>query len=119
MTTNNVQLPNGRETFYYCKVEKMALEPDVQYHIVKFEPIINNHKYVHHMTVYECNDKLQSNDTSRGYECYTPEMPVDIAQTCFRIIVGWSFGGGTFVFPKDVGLPIGGRKETYLVIEVK
>lgn len=113
---NKVKVPK-HETTYWCKVIK--IHPDLQqkkHHIVQFEPVIESESIVHHMEVFHC-------DTDPSVEIPLYDGNCDslppAAKVCSKVIALWAMGASTFTYPKEAGLPIGGKDfNPYVRLEV-
>jgi hypothetical protein len=72
-------------------------------------------KYVHHMILYSCSS---DNDEDNEWEHLKvlPEcssMPMD----CLEMKWPWAVGGPDYSFPDDVGLPVGGASNRFLILQ--
>uniref|UniRef100_A0A182RVP1 DOMON domain-containing protein n=1 Tax=Anopheles funestus TaxID=62324 RepID=A0A182RVP1_ANOFN len=95
------------ETTYWCKIQR--LDPwliDAKHHIVQFEPIIDNEELVHHMEVFQCVANKMEIHTYNG-PC--SDMSAS-GRLCSKVMALWAMGAGSFTYPKEAGLPIGGKE---------
>ncbi|XP_040169352.1 tyramine beta-hydroxylase [Anopheles arabiensis] len=102
---NNVSVP-AAETTYWCKIQQ--LDPwltNAKHHIVQFEPIIDNEALVHHMEVFQC---IAGNAEIPTYDGPCQNMPAS-GHLCSKVMALWAMGAGSFTYPREAGLPIGGK----------
>jgi len=110
-----VEIP-ATETTYWCKVQKLNENFNSKHHIVQFEPIIKNSAYVHHMEVFHCNTDPDVVIPLYNGDCQF--LPSE-AKVCSKVISLWAMGASTFTYPKETGLPIGGKDyNPYIRLEV-
>ncbi|XP_067141855.1 DBH-like monooxygenase protein 1 [Centruroides vittatus] len=118
---SNVRIPDDSDTEYYCKFFRVP-KLNRKHHIIHFSTVIEpgNEKFVHHMILYECTgvetEKIAPYLNEEYTECYTkdnlPKFPF-----CFTLTYGWAVGGDTFIFPDQVGLPLGIPEVKWLLLE--
>ncbi|CAJ1078032.1 DBH-like monooxygenase protein 2 homolog [Xyrichtys novacula] len=97
---NNISVPE-KHTYYHCKVMKLSTLK-TKHHITMVEPHIEHPDIVHHMLLYGCPSFVtQEYDT----QCYKG----DISDACFEVVASWAVGGGVYVLPETVGIPVGGE----------
>ncbi|XP_023210778.1 DBH-like monooxygenase protein 1, partial [Centruroides sculpturatus] len=116
-----VRIPDDSDTEYYCKFFRVP-ELNQKHHIIHFNTVIEpgNEKIVHHMILYECTnvetEKIAPYLNEEYTECYTkdnlPKFPF-----CFTLTYGWAIGGESFIFPDQVGLPLGIPEVKWLLLE--
>lgn len=103
---DNVVVPPS-ETTYWCKIQQ--LEPwltNAKHHIIQFEPIIDNEDLVHHIEVFQCvADKMEIS----SYDGLCKDMPT-YGRLCSKVMALWAMGAGSFTYPKEAGLPVGGKQ---------
>ncbi|XP_050074506.1 tyramine beta-hydroxylase [Anopheles maculipalpis] len=111
----NVVVP-AVETTYWCKIQQ--LEPwliNTKHHIIQFEPIIDNEDLVHHMEVFQCIANKTEISTFNG-PCN--DMPT-YGRLCSKVMALWAMGAGSFTYPKEAGLPVGGKEfNSHIRLEV-
>ncbi|KAJ8981753.1 hypothetical protein NQ317_004933, partial [Molorchus minor] len=124
VTLKNFKVQNNMDTMYWCKVFK-APTLNEKHHIVGFEPVIGykHSLMVHHMIMHECelgkngNTPMWDNFAKEpGRLCYS-DMPIEW-EKCLTPIVAWAVGSKGEYFPNHVGLPLGGKKNSYYMLEV-
>uniref|UniRef100_A0A182YRD3 DOMON domain-containing protein n=1 Tax=Anopheles stephensi TaxID=30069 RepID=A0A182YRD3_ANOST len=94
------------ETTYWCKIQQ--LEPwliNAKHHIIQFEPLIDNEDLVHHMEVFQC---VANNVEISTFNGPCKDMPT-YGRLCSKVMALWAMGAGSFTYPKEAGLPIGGE----------
>jgi hypothetical protein len=52
---NKTTIP-AQVTSYYCMTFDLGLDPNVEYHLIGSEPLIDNKNVMHHITVKGCTD---------------------------------------------------------------
>lgn len=103
------------DTTYWCKIQKLPAT-DKKKHIVQFEPIIKNEKFVHHMEIFHC--EAGANVAIPLYDGNCDNLPA-AAKVCSKVMALWAMGAETFTYPKEVGLAFGGADyNPYIRIEV-
>ncbi|XP_043249657.1 MOXD1 homolog 2 [Colletes gigas] len=78
---------------------------DRKQHVVKYEPVIQpgNHKYLHHMTLYECRgDPAELEAIVNTYASVSNLLSLQ----CNTIAAIWSVGSEGFNYPPEAGSPI-------------
>uniref|UniRef100_A0AAG5DPF1 DOMON domain-containing protein n=1 Tax=Anopheles atroparvus TaxID=41427 RepID=A0AAG5DPF1_ANOAO len=114
----HVVVPRG-ETTYWCKIQR--LEPwllAAKHHVVQFEPLVDGHKVslVHHMEVFQCTMDVHVDIPAYDGNC--KDMPEE-GRLCSKVMALWAMGAGTFTYPPEAGLPIGGPEfNPYIRLEV-
>lgn len=105
------------ETTYECIIRKMPFDTiRNMYHIVRMEPYITpgNEHLVHHMEVFMCRDEVEE----WSGNCNDPKKPVK-SKSCSHVIAAWAMGEGPIHYPREAGLPIGGKgKNEYVMVEI-
>jgi len=95
----------AKETTYFCQYIPLDLpDPDKDYHIIAFEPIIDNVEVMHHTLVYGCRDdfvaeKGLANKTNTAEECGPME--------CEEMMIIWAVGVNGKCYQEDFGALIG------------
>uniref|UniRef100_A0A336KLX3 CSON010608 protein n=1 Tax=Culicoides sonorensis TaxID=179676 RepID=A0A336KLX3_CULSO len=112
---DHVTIPD-QETTYWCKVQKIDKIFRKKHHIVQFEPAIVNEDLVHHIEVFHCDTGPDVEIPLYDGDCNTlPEK----AKVCSKVMALWAMGASTFTYPKETGLPIGGKDfNPYIRLEV-
>ncbi|CAO1392504.1 unnamed protein product [Diamesa serratosioi] len=114
ITLKDVEIPST-DTTYWCKIQKLR-DTDKKRHIVQFEPIIKNEKFVHHMEIFHC--EAGANVEIPLYNGNCDNLPA-AAKVCSKVMALWAMGAETFTYPKEVGLGFGGADyNPYIRIEV-
>ncbi|KFB41858.1 AGAP010485-PA-like protein [Anopheles sinensis] len=109
----------AEETTYWCKIQR--LEPwltEAKHHIVQFEPLVDAHGagLVHHMEVFQCT--TDEHVDIPVYDGNCSDMPA-VGRLCSKVMALWAMGAGTFTYPPQAGLPIGGPNfNPYIRLEV-
>ncbi|CAP27443.1 Protein CBR-TBH-1 [Caenorhabditis briggsae] len=105
------------ETTYECIIRKMPFDTvHKTYHIVRMEPYITpgNEHLVHHMEVFLCRDEVEE----WSGNCNDPKKPKK-SKSCSHVIAAWAMGEGPIHYPREAGLPIGGKgKNEYVMVEI-
>ncbi|CAB3410274.1 unnamed protein product [Caenorhabditis bovis] len=104
------------ETHYQCIIKKMPIKTFTKYHIVKMEAYVEkgNEHLVHHMEVFLCRDRVRE----WSGDCNDPRKPPN-SKSCSHVIGAWAMGEGSFEYPVDVGMPVGGRDTDFVYIMVE
>ncbi|XP_035789242.1 tyramine beta-hydroxylase-like [Anopheles albimanus] len=108
------------ETTYWCRIQR--LEPwllAAKHHIVQFEPIVDAAAggLVHHMEVFQCVTGAAGSELPL-YNGNCRDMPA-AGKLCSKVMALWAMGAGTFTYPPETGLPIGGPGfNPYIRLEV-
>ncbi|BFZ05846.1 hypothetical protein BsWGS_08885 [Bradybaena similaris] len=98
------------DTNYYCM--SFDLPGDQDYHIVANEPVISNHKVLHHMLLYGCDN---SNETS----ILRPTICGMIgASNCMTLIGTWTLGVSGFCYGNKAGFKIGKNGYTKALLQI-
>ncbi|CAI2343593.1 unnamed protein product [Caenorhabditis sp. 36 PRJEB53466] len=109
-------IPNV-ETTYQCIIRRMPFDTiSKTYHVVRMEPYITpgNEHLVHHMEVFICRDEVEEWSGS----CNDAKKPAK-AKSCSHVIAAWAMGEGPIQYPREAGLPIGGKgKNEYVMVEI-
>ncbi|KAH9508904.1 DBH-like monooxygenase protein 2 [Bulinus truncatus] len=90
----------AQETNYYCMT--FDLPSDQDYHIIAFEPVIDNRDVMHHILLYGCKSDSQlkySQPTTCGMNAET--------MGCYDIIAAWTVGSPGKCLPETVGYKMG------------
>lgn len=112
---NKVEVP-AQETTYWCKVQKISKTFLKRHHIVQFEPVIKNEALIHHMEVFHCDAPVDVDIPLYNGDC--DQLP-EKAKVCSKVMALWAMGASTFTYPKEAGLPIGGKDfNPYIRLEV-
>uniref|UniRef100_UPI0037E82EA7 DBH-like monooxygenase protein 2 homolog n=1 Tax=Semicossyphus pulcher TaxID=241346 RepID=UPI0037E82EA7 len=107
---DNITVPQNH-TYYHCKVMKLP-KLKTKHHIYMVEPVIEHPDLIHHMLLYRC-PSIVTEQYDRP--CYMG----DIGDSCFDTMASWAVGGGVFVLPDKVGIPIGAEEtETLYRLEI-
>lgn len=122
-----VTLPPGRHTFYWCHMEKVpAWETKHQY--IGFDMLYGRHarERLHHAVAFEClthdggagEEVFEQYVGHVGHECYTPNMPPAFYK-CERFLINWAIGSEGELLPDHVGYPLGERHggATYVLFQ--
>jgi hypothetical protein len=106
---NNFKVSN-QQTQYFCKNFKYSeLGLKIESHAVKFQPIIDNARLLHHMIIYEC--PFSVNTSAPEFSCQD-DMP-----RC-EMQYGWAVGGKDFYTPNEVGIRLGGQKLDNIILQI-
>ncbi|KAI8771023.1 DBH monooxygenase protein 2, partial [Biomphalaria glabrata] len=90
----------AKETSYYCM--SFDLPRDQDYHIIAYEPVIDNRDIMHHILLYGCNSKSPlrfSQPTTCGMNAES--------LGCYDIIGAWTVGSPGMCLPETVGYRMG------------
>ncbi|XP_052870102.1 tyramine beta-hydroxylase [Anopheles cruzii] len=105
------------ETTYWCRIQR--LEPWLlarKHHIVQFEPLVRSPALVHHMEVFQCATDPGTDIPLYNGNCR--DMPAT-GKLCSKVMALWAMGAGTFTYPPETGLPMGGPgSNPYIRLEV-
>uniref|UniRef100_A0A1I7U4N9 DOMON domain-containing protein n=1 Tax=Caenorhabditis tropicalis TaxID=1561998 RepID=A0A1I7U4N9_9PELO len=107
VNSNNPDPVPNVETTYECIIRKMPFDTvNHMYHVVRMEPYITpgNEHLVHHMEVFMCRDEVEEWNGN----CNDPKKPAK-AKSCSHVIAAWAMGEGPIHYPREAGLPIGGK----------
>ncbi|XP_022668942.1 dopamine beta-hydroxylase-like isoform X1 [Varroa destructor] len=118
-TNDRVAVP-GRDTTYWCKVFRFPPEFHRKQHVVQYEAIITpgNEGVVHHMELFHCEVGVHEVLPNWNDDCQSPRKPV-ILERCKNVISAWAMGAPPLQYPKEAGLPVGGRNySAYVMLEV-
>ncbi|EFO98250.1 CRE-TBH-1 protein [Caenorhabditis remanei] len=117
VNSNNPDPVPNVETTYECIIRKMPFDTiHNMYHVVRMEPYITpgNEHLVHHMEVFICRDEVEE----WSGNCNDPKKPAK-AKSCSHVIAAWAMGEGPIHYPREAGLPIGGKgKNEYVMVEI-
>lgn len=72
----------------------------------QFAPIIKTDSLVHHMEVFHCDTDPNIKIPLYNGDC--KDMPAE-GKVCSKVMALWAMGAGTFTYPAEAGLPIGGK----------
>lgn len=112
---DHVTIPS-KDTTYWCRVQKIDKVFRKKHHIVRFEPIIKNEEFVHHMEVFHCDAGPDVEIPLYDGDC---ESLPEKAKVCSKVMALWAMGASTFTYPEETGLPIGGKDyNPYIRLEV-
>ncbi|XP_017113449.1 tyramine beta-hydroxylase [Drosophila elegans] len=115
ITLKEAPVPD-RETTYWCHVQRLEGDLQRRHHIVQFEPLIRTPGIVHHMEVFHC--EAGELDEIPLYNGDCEQLPPR-AKVCSKVMVLWAMGAGTFTYPPEAGLPVGGTGfNPYVRLEV-
>nr|CAA94391.2 tyramine-beta-hydroxylase [Drosophila melanogaster] len=104
ITLQEAPIPS-QETTYWCHVQRLEGNLRRRHHIVQFEPLIRTPGIVHHMEVFHCEAGEHEEIPLYNGDC---EQLPPRAKICSKVMVLWAMGAGTFTYPPEAGLPIGG-----------
>jgi Copper type II ascorbate-dependent monooxygenase, C-terminal domain/Copper type II ascorbate-dependent monooxygenase, N-terminal domain len=105
----NVSMSNVTKA---CSIVRPKLNKPA--HITAFKPVFEPLKarnYIIHMTVYECKHHADHTDDDESDSCFKQH-----ALNCMGIIATWSRGSKGFIYPDDVGYPVGIGGTYFLVV---
>ncbi|XP_055371839.1 MOXD1 homolog 2, partial [Condylostylus longicornis] len=119
LRNEDVELPSGDDTLYWCKMFKLD-DIKGKHHLIRYEPVIdsaNSLQYLQHIMLYEClgsSTDLEQMAREQGRQCYKPyALPL----ACNAIVAAWSRGSEGFTFPDEAGYPIETRVVKYFLME--
>lgn len=96
------------ETYYVCQQFQVA--DDKPYHVIKFEPVINNTDVIHHMLLFGCNFEL---DEKGPHPCDSLDY------RCRTWLAKWDYGmKGDLIMPEKGGVRIGKGSFKYILLQV-
>ena len=99
---NNTLVPSD-DTTYYC--QQLVVPDEEEYHVIAWEPIIDNYEMLHHLIVFACDAAAEEKLEKRPYN--SPEHcdmgPSECPDNAFL----WGFGQGPRCFSDDQGYPMG------------
>ncbi|CAK1551235.1 unnamed protein product [Leptosia nina] len=120
IVNKNVEVP-GTDTTYWCKVVKLPdYVSEEVHHIIQFQSSITrgNEGLVHHMEVFYCDADPQQDIPLYEGNCFASDRP-EKTKLCSKVKAAWAMGAPPFVYPKEAGLPLGGRgANKYVMLEV-
>ncbi|KAK3102605.1 hypothetical protein FSP39_012588, partial [Pinctada imbricata] len=95
-----------KPTNYRCI--SFDLPTDADYHMIAFEPIIDNSDVLHHIALYGCEDNAV--DVTEPTGCFMTR------KECRTVIAGWAVGLPGECLPREAGISIGtkGFKKAYM-----
>ena len=107
-------------TYYHC--QGFAANFSQKAHVIRVTPRIDyaHSALVHHMLLFKCPNPFTQAELDWAGNCYTQDTPKPVSQ-CDQVsvIAGWAVGGGEFVYPPDVGFPIGEEAgTTYMMLQI-
>ena len=107
-------------TYYHCQA--FAHNFTERQHIIKVSPRVNygHRDIVHHLLLMECTQPFSEADLAWRGNCYAADTPPAVS-ACDQVgILGaWAVGGDEFLYPPNVGYPIGGDgRPTYMMMQV-
>jgi len=99
---SRIQVP-PTETNYFCMT--FDLPTDQDYHLIAYEPLIDNANVMHHILLYGCRDP-------NGQRLDTPALcgMSDANNDCTEIIGLWAVGVSGYCFPDGLGFRFGGTE---------
>ncbi|CAG5117330.1 unnamed protein product, partial [Candidula unifasciata] len=109
LTFTEVKIP-PTETNYYCM--SFDLPNDQDYHIVANEPVISNHKVLHHMLLYACDNSTDVSILAPTF-CGMKGSP-----NCLTLIGTWTVGVSGFCYGNRAGFKIGKNGYTKAVLQI-
>uniref|UniRef100_A0A914WP50 DOMON domain-containing protein n=1 Tax=Plectus sambesii TaxID=2011161 RepID=A0A914WP50_9BILA len=114
----NVKIPHDRQTHYWCQI--IELPKKEKHHIVGSQMLVTpgNERYVHHFIVYSCGTKNMSEYIGRAQGCFDDIKSFNPMEQCDNVMAGWAVGGEEFVYPEDLGAPIFGGDERFVMLEM-
>ncbi|XP_065218029.1 dopamine beta-hydroxylase-like [Planococcus citri] len=118
-TADRVQVP-GDDTTYWCYVQKIPEFLSKIHHVIQFEAVIQsgNEGLVHHMELFHCEAAYDKDISSYNGPCTHADRPKD-TEICKKVLAAWAMGATPFLYPKEAGLPIGGKRfNPYVMLEV-
>ncbi|KAL7516290.1 hypothetical protein ACHAWX_001320 [Stephanocyclus meneghinianus] len=106
---------------YYDLAEigpSMGITPNQTVHVTRFSPVLSSEskRYVHHMILYACSSNDSSNDAT-SHLTVVPEC-TSMPAGCQEMKWPWAVGARDTVFPDNVGLPIGGEMNRFLLLQM-
>uniref|UniRef100_A0AC34G4B1 DOMON domain-containing protein n=1 Tax=Panagrolaimus sp. ES5 TaxID=591445 RepID=A0AC34G4B1_9BILA len=107
----------AEQTTYWCAIVKLDENlQNLKHHIVKLEPVISEglEQIVHHMVLYHCAMEQDASEVYNG-KCQADERP-EMSHLCSKVMAAWSMGASTVFYPKEAGLPFGGKGFVPLVM---
>uniref|UniRef100_A0A183EGL3 Dopamine beta-hydroxylase n=1 Tax=Gongylonema pulchrum TaxID=637853 RepID=A0A183EGL3_9BILA len=73
---------------------------------------------VHHMELLGCQNPGYDVDLLYEGDCNDPRKPVE-AHGCSTVIAAWAMGAGPVIYPREAGMPFGGREfYPFVMLEV-
>ncbi|XP_067141872.1 DBH-like monooxygenase protein 1 [Centruroides vittatus] len=118
----NNTIPKNKDTTYLCTLFRVPYVGRKR-HVFEIEPIIQkgNEQFVNHIVLYKClkirPKTVRPYLNNKSYNCYYPDMP-DIFSNCQTVLFSWALGGESFILPKHVGLPFGGKDGIFFLLEI-
>lgn len=105
---------------YHC--QGFAANFTQKAHIVRITPQIDyaHSALVHHMLLFKCPLPFTQADLDWAGNCYSDTTPAPVS-ACdqVNVIAGWAVGGDEFVYPPDVGFPMGEESgTTYMMLQI-
>eukprot|EP00804_Cyclotella_cryptica_P014627 CCRYP_012662-RA/>CCRYP_012662-RA protein AED:0.27 eAED:0.27 QI:175/1/1/1/1/1/2/513/710 len=96
----------------------MGITSEQTVHVTRFSPVLSpeSKHHVHHMILFACTSD-DSSDVANKHLTVVPEctsMPAD----CQEMKWPWAVGARDSVFPENVGLPVGGETNRFLLLQV-
>ncbi|CAH1109286.1 unnamed protein product [Psylliodes chrysocephalus] len=116
---DKVKVPS-EETTYWCRVVKLSDDFKRKHHIYQFESHIQeaSQGIVHHMEVFHCEAPPDEDIPLYDGNCFAKDRPPR-TQVCKRVLAAWAMGAPPFTYPKEAGLPLGGKDfNPYVMLEV-
>ncbi|XP_055923857.1 MOXD1 homolog 2 [Eupeodes corollae] len=119
LRNEDVELPSGDDTLYWCKMFKLE-DINRKHHLIRYEPILDSSasiQYLQHVTLHECqgsHSDLELMAREQGRQCLgARDMPL----ACNAIVASWARGSEGFSFPEEAGYPIDSRQAKYFLME--
>ncbi|XP_033321707.1 tyramine beta hydroxylase [Megalopta genalis] len=119
LLARRVKIPS-KETTYWCRVHKLPPILSKKHHILQFGPAIQtgNEHLVHHMEIFHCVGPADMEIPMYDGPCDDADRP-EKTHICKKVLAAWAMGADAFVYPEEVGFPIGGKDfNPYVMLEV-
>ncbi|XP_067643545.1 MOXD1 homolog 2 isoform X3 [Eurosta solidaginis] len=118
LRNEDVELPIGDSTLYWCKMFKLQ-DINQKQHMIRYEPIFDSPASIHYLqqiTLHECQgsgSELEIMARKQGRQCMGNR---DIPLACSAIVASWSRGSEGFTYPDEAGYPIESHVAKYYIM---
>ncbi|CAD7081233.1 unnamed protein product [Hermetia illucens] len=118
LRNEDVELPRGDDTLFWCKMFKLE-DINRKHHLIRYEAVIDSPsslQYLQHIILYECQGnapELEQMAREQGRVCHKPSPFLE----CNAIVAAWARGSEGFTYPDEVGYPLDSRQAKYYLME--
>ena len=112
---NKTQLPND-VGIYYC--QQFDVPHDAEYHIIAWEPILDNLEVLHHIEMYACDTPEQLQKLQNSGRYHNAEACPIMPEECTGGSLGWALGSPGKCYPNSAGVLMGQRNYEKIILQV-